>query len=83
MFALYKSDSVPSNRNAMDRRRLEMAHLEYAVLYVCSWYPDDFQKSKLPFKPGSIDDTIDSVCCIYHTAFSSKYAGWLAIANCT
>ena len=66
----------------MDRRRLEMAHLEYAVLRVCSWYPDHFQVSKLPFKPGSIDATIDAVCAVYHMAFSTKYAGWLSFLLC-
>ena len=63
----------------MDRQRCEMAHLEYAVLGVCYWYPDHFQVSKLPFKPGSIDATMDAVCAAYHVAFSKKYAGWLLL----
>lgn len=72
---IYRTESSSSSRDAMDRRRLEMAHLEYAVLRVCSWYPHHFDVSRLSFQPGSVDDTIDAICAGYHIAFSTKYAG--------
>ena len=59
-------------RQKLDRRRLEAAHLLYAVLTVSLWYPHIIPSVCL-------DDDLDSkllqLISPYHRAFSEKYAG--------
>ena len=54
----------------MDRRRLETAHLFYAVLMVSSWYPDTISSICL----DDLDAKMMQLVCPYHRAFSEKYA---------
>lgn len=62
------------NRIALDHRRLEMAHLQYALLQVCGWYPDQLHTSKIAIIPGDFDATIAYVGGVYYSLFAEKYA---------
>lgn len=67
------SGKVGAERLSMDRRRLEIAHLKYAVLNVCSWY-SDLSINTLAITPGQVDDMIQRFTCQYYSCFSAKYA---------
>ena len=58
----------------MDRRRLEVAHLQYAILTVCSWYPQNLQVCQVVVTPGRIDDMVADFTKSYYSCFSAKYA---------
>lgn len=62
------------DRKALDRRRLEMAHLQYALLRVCEWYPDKLHMSKVAITPGDLDAAITTVGEVYYSLFAEKYA---------
>ena len=57
----------------MDRRRLESAHIRYAILRVCDWYNTDYSYSETPF---STDDnaTLNELMPTYHDNFQKKYS---------
>jgi hypothetical protein len=57
----------------MDRRRLEMAHLKYAMLNVCSWY-SELSINQVGITASKVDDTILQFSSIYYSCFSSKYS---------
>ena len=59
----------------MDRRRLEHAHLQYAILVVCSWY----HLNPITINEGKVDEDILEFAYLYHSAFSEKYASKLHI----
>lgn len=61
-------------RQRVDRRRIEDAFFQYAVLRAASWYPDDFCLYNLPLH-GNTTATIENMTCVYHGAFMRKYAG--------
>ena len=54
----------------MDQRRLETAHLLYAVLTVSSWYPDTISSICLD---DDLDAKMMQLVCPYHRTFSEKY----------
>lgn len=54
---------------SLDRRRLEDAHIIYAVLNVMRWYPDGFSEEDKILKPAHFNDMLS------HRCFSEKYAG--------
>lgn len=62
------------SREVLDRRRLEMAHLQYALLQVCGWYPDKLPTSQVAITPGDLDATITTVGEVYYSLFAAKYA---------
>ena len=64
-----------AERLAMDRRRLELAHLKYAILKVCSWYPESLCVKDIVFMPGNVDELVLEFSKKYYLLFSSKYAG--------
>ena len=72
---LYLSLSYHSlaERKKLDRRRLEAAHLLYAALQVCHWYPDILPALKI--HPGELDSALAQIVSQYHTAFSNYYSG--------
>jgi len=51
-----------------------MAHLQYALLRVCGWYPDQLHTSKIAITPGDFDATITTVGEVYYSLFAEKYA---------
>ena len=57
----------------MDRRRLENAHFQYAILQVASWYPQHLDITTLALH-GSTKDTLLSVVAKYHGVFMAQYA---------
>jgi hypothetical protein len=62
-------DALP--RCKLDRRRIEAAHLQYAVLQVASWYKFDINKLALH---SDTDATLSDVVKDYHGAFMAYYA---------
>lgn len=66
-----------TDRSTMDRQRLEMAHLKYAILNVCQWYSPHLSVKEVKTVPGKIDDTISVFTSVYYSCFSSRYASKL------
>ena len=60
-------------RQKLDRRRLEAAHFQFAVLHVAIWYPQHITISELPLHSALLD-TLPKVVAVYHGAFMEKYA---------
>ncbi len=61
----------------MDRRRLEDAHLKFAVLQVVSWYPETLQFGEVDLS-SDVNDCLERFTGMYYSHFSKKYAGkWL------
>ena len=56
----------------MDRRRLEEAHFQFAILQTASWYPQHIRIDNLALH-GSTKNTLD-VVSIYHGVFMAQYA---------
>lgn len=69
-------DALP--RCKLDRRRIEAAHLQYAVLQVASWYKFDINKLALH---SDTDATLSDVVKYYHGAFMAYYASKLSKNN--
>ena len=67
-----------NNRLAMDQRHLEHAHLQYAILVVCSWY----HLNPITISEGKVDEDISEFAYLYHGAFLEKYASRLYM-TCT
>lgn len=63
--------SYDLDRLAMDRRRLEKAHLQYAILVVRNWYSSE---EAMTLTPGKIDEDITRFTVLYHSLFMQKYA---------
>ena len=62
----------------MDRRRLEMAHLKFAVLNVCNWY-SDLSFSDVVIKPVDLDENMQ--VGIYTCRYSNICLGWMFIVE--
>lgn len=63
-------------RQEMDRRRLEAAHLKYACLRVAAQYPEAISLKSIKF-----EDVMETLCEITPTLFScfeARYAGMYA-----
>ena len=58
----------------MDRRRLEEAHFQFAILQTASWYPQHLHVDKLALH-GSTKSTLLDVISVYHGVFMAQYAG--------
>ena len=61
-------------RASMDRRRLEDAHLKFAVLQVVSWYPEALTLGEVDLS-SSVSECLGRVTGTYYSQFSKKYAG--------
>ena len=66
----FRNDS----RFKLDRRRLEAAHLKYAVLMIMARYPD-ISKHKCPTISISLSEAIENATPMFYKEFMSKYAG--------
>ena len=73
---MHRSSNKLTQRLLLDRRRLEEAHFQYALLMVASWYPDHFKLSDLHLH-GATQDTLLYVTGVYHRVFMKKYSGEL------
>ena len=58
----------------MDRRRLEAAYLQYALLRVAKWYPTQINVQKLHLHEG-LSETLLKATPLFHDAFIRKNAG--------
>lgn len=63
------------SRMSLDRRRLEDAHIIYAVLNVMRWYPNGFSDEDKILKPAHFNDILSHLTPVFHKCFSEKYAG--------
>ena len=63
----------------MDRRRLEAAFLQYALLKVAAWYPEYICISKLHLHDG-LSETLLKVTPVFHHVFIQKNAGAYKLA---
>ena len=61
-------------RLMLDRRRLEDAHFQYAILKVALWYPSSFKLTDLPLH-GPTRETLLHMSDLYYGAFMKKYSG--------
>ena len=64
----------------MDRRRLERAHLIFAVLTVVKDYPSVFNLRNISFSTD-IQDTLLELAPLYYSAFKTKYGSKFSINN--
>lgn len=65
-------------RYKLDRRRVEAAHMQYAILQVISWYPALFSAREVLLHTDT-DETLTGVVSLYHGAFMAHNA---SKANC-
>ena len=49
-------DFMEDQRLPMDHRRLEKAHLQYAILNVCNWYPSEVLLKSMALTPRKLDE---------------------------
>ena len=61
-------------RQSMDRRRFEAAHLKYACLRVVNLYPKFLSLDAICFD-GDINTTIEVITPLLFCGFEAKYAG--------
>lgn len=74
MFLTYLREMKPLiERSRLDRRRVEVAHLHFAILQVASWYPEHVDLFTLPLH-ANLDDTLTKLVAKYHGVFMSCYA---------
>lgn len=66
------SDHSLGNRQCVDRRRLEEAHLRYCILDVYKRYPAAFPHGLIS---TNLQQTLDDITPTYYEAFTQKYAG--------
>jgi len=63
-----------SNRLRMDRRRLECAHIRYAILRTVQWYHDDIQIANITFHSNPTQ-TLLEFTPIFQKLFHHNYSG--------
>ena len=63
-----------TERLKMDRRRLECAHIRFAILKVARWYPDCFTIENIMFS-GNESITLQEFVPLYQKTFHQKYSG--------
>ena len=69
-----RSYSILAQRLLLDRRRLEDAHFQYAVLNIVLWYPSTFKLCDLPLHGGT-QETLLQLSESYFEAFMQNYSG--------
>ena len=75
IFCYVSSTSRDHERIGLDRRRLEIAHLQYAALVVQDWYPESFSLFDTTFLSGELDKSIEDISKKWYILFSAKYSG--------
>lgn len=66
-------NSTLRTRHKLDRRRLEDAHLKYALLLIVADYPDVFNKLDMMVS-SNIQETLQSITSKYYCGFQNRYA---------
>ena len=59
----------------MDRRRLEHAHMHYAMLNVAKWYEGSFKIKSILFSSDQSQTTLSEFTPLYLKAFYEQYSG--------
>ena len=59
----------------MDRRRLEHAHVRFALLNVTQWYKESFIGVSIMFSSDQSEATLLEFTPLYQAAFYKKYSG--------
>ena len=67
------AEEILKEREQLDRRRLEHAHLQYALLQMIHFFPGSFILKKISFK--NFSETITNLAPSLHEAFTVHYAG--------
>ena len=67
------NSSELESRQRMDRRRLEAAFLQYALLRVSKWYPTQINVQKLHLHEG-LSETLLKDTPLFHVALIRKNA---------
>ena len=68
------SQDIVNERVKVDRRRIEEAFFQYALLRVTLLYPDYFSVSTLPLHNKTIE-ILPKIVSVYHGAFMKRHAG--------
>lgn len=63
------------DRLKLDRRRMEDAHMIYAVLNVMNFYPDAFTKDDKLFRPAHFNEVLCAITPKFYKCFSEMYSG--------
>lgn len=66
------SDNATMDRQRLDRRRLEEAHMKICTLDVFRRYPESFPTWSINY---DMQSNLDAVTPIYYEAFATRYAG--------
>ncbi len=61
------------DRMRLDRRRLEKAHLTFALMNLYQWYANDLRH--IPLQTDDLDRMIMDIIPAYHLAFCRLYTG--------
>ena len=78
MIAFSEGHDILNERAKFDRRRIEEAFFQYALLRVTSWYPDQLSLSSLPLH-NKTTEILPSTVSVYHGAFMKRHAGNVAL----
>jgi len=70
---MYSSDDLLNQRIRLDRRRLESAHLKYAMLSLQRLYPELLTVPVIV--TGEVKETVMKFTPYFYKAFCSRYAG--------
>lgn len=76
IISLFSELAALNEREKVDRRRVEDAMFQYAMLNVSSWYTTLLELSALPMH-AQTTTTIFKSTTVYHGAFMKKYSGKL------
>ena len=72
LYILICSQGCGIDRQCMDRRRLEEAHLKFCILDVFKRYPRNFPHWHVA---TNLQQALDTITPAYYEAFCTKYAG--------
>lgn len=72
-YTLYREMRAIVERHKLDRRRLEAAHFQFAILQVAMWYPQHIDMEELHLH-SALQTSLQTVVAVYHGAFMCKYA---------
>lgn len=67
------AEDLLGEREQLDRRRLEHAHLQYALLQMIHFFPQSFSLKEISFR--NFDETVTKLAPALHEAFTAHYAG--------
>ena len=68
------NQDILNERVKVDRRRIEEAFFQYALLRVTLWYPDQLSMSTLPLHNKTME-ILPRIVSVYHGAFMKRHAG--------